>query len=95
MVPVSIGPLSPFYPPSLGLGQVFPLTLRFGHWYIAAECSHCKTLTCLFPDVSEGLSQLSGSYFMRCPRCKELGNYDVQHYRHRERRKPRLHLQIL
>ena len=73
----------------------FPVKLRFGQWYIAVVCSNCETLTALFVDATEGRSQLNGSYFMKCPRCKQVGDYDVQHYQHRERRRTALRLQIL
>lgn len=74
--------------------EMFPVKLKFGQWYIAALCSNCKTLTVLLPDASNGQSELNGSYFMRCPRCKQVGDYDAQHYRHKERRRG-LRIQIL
>lgn len=73
----------------------FPVRLRFGQWYVAVVCSYCETLTALFVDASEGRSQLNGSYLMKCPRCKQVGDYQAQHYQHQERRRTALRLQIL
>ena len=74
---------------------LFPVHLKFGHWYIAVRCPNCQTVTALFADASNGQSELNGSYFMRCPRCKQVGDYDAQHYQHSERRKSALRIQIL
>ena len=73
----------------------FPVKLTLGKWYVAVLCTNCETLTALFADDSEGRSELHGSYLMKCPRCKQVGDYDAQHYQHRERRRTALRLQIL
>ena len=52
-----------------------------GQWYIAVVCGTCNHRVILFPDQSEGKSDLVKSQFtITCPNCREKGSYLAEHY---------------
>jgi hypothetical protein len=52
-----------------------------GRWYIAVICARCHHRVILFPDLSEGKSDLGRTQFIiTCPNCIEEGSYPAEHY---------------
>ena len=77
------------------LGSVYdwPLMngLSPGHWYLMFSCVHCQERQILFPDLTNGTSDIRGSYTVRCERCGLSGKYDtkaIERYRHSEHSQP-------
>ena len=66
-----------------------------GQWYLAATCKECKCKILVFPDLNNGEANLKGSFVVTCPKCKLKGAFEVEHYHHRERRKPELSIEII
>jgi hypothetical protein len=76
--------------------MIYPANPQLGRWYIAVTCEKCKSKLVLFPDLTEGKSDLQRSgYSLICPRCKDLTDGKAEHYQHRERRRPALLIEIL
>src|SRR4029453_18260015 len=69
---------------------------QFDRWYLAVTCDKCSSKVILFRDLNEGKSDLHGTrYSLRCPRCKSWANGKAERYRHRERRRPEVSIEIL
>jgi ribosomal protein S27E len=50
-------------------------------WYISVVCEHCNHRVLLFPDLSNGTSELMRSRLhITCPECEEEGSYMFEHY---------------
>ncbi len=74
---------------------MYPVKLEPGKWYLVSACTSCRSLIPIFHDLSNGESELNGSYSMTCPRCNHSGVYSVEHYQHHDRRKPEILIEIL
>jgi DNA-directed RNA polymerase subunit RPC12/RpoP len=61
---------------------MLPYEPRHGQWYISAVCSQCTQRIILFRDLSDGKSELKGSFVFDCPYCEYRGTYQAEHYRH-------------
>ena len=51
-----------------------------GTWYIVVTCGNCGSTLYLFRDLNNGKGSLTGTYFVTCPRCDHLGEYEGRHY---------------
>ena len=52
-----------------------------GKWYISVVCEHCTRRLILFPDLTEGKSDLKQSRItITCPDCRNEGSYLAEHY---------------
>ena len=49
-----------------------------GRWYLTFVCEHCKTRQVLFPDLSDGTSQINAIYYVDCANCNHNGAYDSE-----------------
>ena len=59
-----------------------------GKWYISLVCEHCKRRILLFPDLSQGKSDLKNSRIStECPECHKETSSEVEHY-WRPRKRP-------
>jgi ribosomal protein S27E len=60
-------------------------TLNPGAWYLMFVCEGCHIRQVLFPDLSDGKSQINATYTVDCPQCGHQGSYDsdhIQRYQH-------------
>ena len=58
-----------------------------GKWYISVICQSCKRRIFLFPDLSEGQSNLEKSQIsVKCPECGEMTSSPVEHYQQPRKR---------
>jgi hypothetical protein len=69
---------------------------QFDRWYLAVTCDKCSSKLILFRDLNEGQSDLFGAiYSLQCSRCKSLARGKAERYRHRERRRPDVSIEIV
>jgi RNase P subunit RPR2 len=69
---------------------------EFDRWYLAVTCDKCGSKLILFRDLNEGRSDLLGAiYSLQCSRCKSLAKGKAERYRHRERRRPNVTIEIV
>ncbi len=68
---------------------------KFGEWYLSVTCPGCKCRSLIFRDLNEGRGSINGCVGIICPRCKSAQILPVEHYQHRERRKPDVSIEIL
>ena len=58
-----------------------------GKWYISVICESCKRRILLYPDLSDGLSDLKTSRLsVTCPNCKLTSAALAEHYLHPKKR---------
>jgi DNA-directed RNA polymerase subunit RPC12/RpoP len=60
-------------------------TLTPGEWYLLFKCIHCSKRQVLFPDLSQGKSEVRATYTVECPECGGRGSYDsesLERYQH-------------
>lgn len=58
-----------------------------GKWYISIVCEHCKRRIFLYPDLTQGQSDLKQSRIsMACPRCELETSSQVEHYQQPKKR---------
>jgi hypothetical protein len=74
---------------------MYPVKLELGQWYLVSTCTRCQNLIPLFHDLSNGESELNGSYSLTCPRCNHSGVAKAEHYQHHDRRKPEILIEIV
>lgn len=63
--------------------QMYPLSP--GHWYLMYTCKGCQKRQILFPDLSDGKSQIHATYIVGCLHCGQEGSYDsevIERYQH-------------
>ena len=56
-----------------------------GSWYLRYTCDGCKSAQVLFPDLSNGTSNIKATYVIECPECAHSGAYEsenVERYQH-------------
>lgn len=66
-------------------------SLTPGHWYLMFVCAYCKTRQVLFPDLSNGTSQINANYTVTCAMCGHGNSYDsdaIERYYHPEAAEP-------
>ncbi len=52
-----------------------------GQWYISVLCEHCKRRIILYPDLSQGKSELNNSRIsLQCPECDAETSSQVEHF---------------
>ena len=61
-----------------------PIEPQIGTWYIVTTCEQCHSKIFLFRDLTNGAGSLNAIYCVSCPQCRHLGEYEGQHYQHRD-----------
>ncbi len=66
-------------------------TFTPGDWYLMFVCNSCETRQVLFPDLSNGKSDLKAIYVTDCGLCGHKGSYDgdaIERYQHPKNSSP-------
>lgn len=65
---------------------MFPMSdCKPGEWYLVVTCDGCKIKLPFLGDLSEGKSEIKGSYVITCPQCRHNSEYDsdrIERYQH-------------
>jgi hypothetical protein len=59
--------------------------LNPGAWYLLFLCKNCNTKQVLFPDLSNGKSEINAIYHLPCPECGFEATCDaenIERYQH-------------
>jgi DNA-directed RNA polymerase subunit RPC12/RpoP len=60
-------------------------TLIPGEWYLTFVCNGCKSKQVLFPDLSNGTSNIRATYSVACHTCGHKDAYEseaIERYQH-------------
>lgn len=68
---------------------------KVGQWYLSVTCDKCNSKLLVFRDLNNGEGYVDGVFVMTCPHCKCERTLPIEHYQHRERRKPDICIEIL
>ena len=58
-----------------------PIEPKIGVWYVVVICKHCRSILYLFRDLTEGKGSSSATYCVRCPECRQKGEYKARHHK--------------
>ena len=51
-------------------------------WYLAVICGNCHSRSILVEDLSNGISEIEGTYFLTCPKCNHEAQHEIERYHH-------------